>query len=217
MANKNIYKTFAMQVISKIEALNPKIESSIMPLFRLGDKSAFNHVYTKMYLPITNFVKTKVKHQTTTEDIVANVFAKAFQNRENIQSTQHLRRWLFFVARNESIDHLKSKIKQQEIHDYLLWNPAYDENKWERSDLEEIFLLHIEQAIDRLPCQQRMVLRLYFFEHKKTSEIGNLLQIRPQTVLNHKVRALKSLKEFASKNPMINNYRAHFGSVIFLS
>ena len=53
----------------------------------------------------------------------------------------------------------------------------------------------VKKAIDDLPPQQGTVLRLYFFEKMKTHEIAELMELSGQTVLNHKSKAIASLRK----------------------
>jgi RNA polymerase sigma-70 factor (ECF subfamily) len=57
-------------------------------------------------------------------------------------------------------------------------------------------LLHdMYKEIEKLPKQRRKILRLYFFEQKSTTEIAEQMDLSPQTVLNHKTKAINSLRE----------------------
>jgi len=55
------------------------------------------------------------------------------------------------------------------------------------------------QEIDKLPRQRKTILRLYFFEQKSTSEIAEQMGLNSQTVLNHKAKALESLRKSGMK------------------
>ena len=49
--------------------------------------------------------------------------------------------------------------------------------------------------IQHQPSPFKTILRLYFFEQKNTIEIAELLQLSPQTVLNHKTKAIDALRK----------------------
>ena len=57
----------------------------------------------------------------------------------------------------------------------------------------------ILNEIDKLPRQRKAILRLYFFEQKSTAEIAKQLGLNSQTVLNHKAKALESLRKSGTK------------------
>ena len=65
----------------------------------------------------------------------------------------------------------------------------------ETERVKTILLQDIHKEIEKLPRQRKTILRLYFFEQKNTTEIAEMMQLSPQTVLNHKTKALDSLRK----------------------
>src|SRR6185437_8400552 len=69
------------------------------------------------------------------------------------------------------------------------------EDHAETARVRTLLLQDIHKEIERLPKQRKTILRLYFFEQKNTSEIAEIMQLSPQTVLNHKTKALDALRK----------------------
>ena len=170
-------------------------EEAIMLSFREGNKEAFKLVYDQMVRPLTYFVENIIHSQVDAEDIVANAFYKLFHARSSMRSFEHVKRWLYVIVRNESIDYLRAKTRLKESkHDFSYLESGIEEQA-ETERVRTVLLQDIHKEIERLPKQRKTILRLYFFEQKNTSEIAEIMQISPQTVLNHKTKALDALRK----------------------
>ena len=163
--------------------------------FREGNKEAFRLVYDQMVRPLSYFVENIIHSQVDAEDIVANAFYKLFHARANMRSFEHIKRWLYVIVRNESIDYLRAKTRQKESQYDLSYLETGIEEQAETERVRTVLLQDIHKEIERLPKQRKTILRLYFFEQKNTSEIAEIMQLSPQTVLNHKTKALDALRK----------------------
>jgi RNA polymerase sigma-70 factor (family 1) len=170
-------------------------EEAIMLSFRDGNKEAFRLVYDQMVRPLSYFVENIIQSQVDAEDIVANAFYKLFHARANMRSFEHIKRWLYVIVRNESIDYLRAKTRQKESQYDLSYLETGIEEQAETERVRTVLLQDIHKEIERLPKQRKTILRLYFFEQKNTSEIAEIMHLSPQTVLNHKTKALDALRK----------------------
>ena len=127
------------------------------------------------------------------EDIVANAFNKLFYARERMKSYEHVKRWLYVIVRNESIDYLRAKTRQRESHYDLAYLETNVDQNIETERAKTVLLQNIMAEIEKLPRQRKAIVRLYFFEQKSTAEIAEQLGLNSQTVLNHKSKARESL------------------------
>jgi len=174
-------------------------DEAIIISFREGNKDAFRLVYDQMVRPLTYFVENIIHSQTDAEDIVANAFYKLFHARNGMKSIEHVKRWLYVIVRNEAIDFLRLKTRQRESQYDLAYLETGVEEHIETERVRTILLQDIHKEIEKLPRQRKTILRLYFFEQKNTSEIAQIMQLSPQTVLNHKTKALDALRKSGLK------------------
>jgi RNA polymerase sigma-70 factor (ECF subfamily) len=130
---------------------------------------------------------------------VANAFYKLFHARAGMKSYEHVKRWLYVIVRNEAIDYLRLKTKQRESRHDLAYLETGIEEQLETERVKAVLFQNILQEIEKLPRQRKAILRLYFFEQKTTSEIAEMMQLNSQTVLNHKAKALESLRKSGLK------------------
>jgi RNA polymerase sigma-70 factor (ECF subfamily) len=187
-----------MQVETKIE--QPVYNEDVVMLsFREGDQDAFRWVYDKLVRPLTYFVENIIFSTTDAEDIVANAFSKLYNARSGMRSFEHIKRWLYVIVRNESIDYLRSKRRLRESHTEVAYLESAAEGQLETERVKTEVFQKILAEIENLPRQRKAILRAYFFEQKSTAEIAENMGLNSQTVLNHKAKALDSLRKKGMK------------------
>ena len=109
-------------------------------------------------------IRRIVLNHDDANDVMQNVFVKAWNNLEQFQERSNIYTWLYRIAINESLDFLRRK------RDFV----AYD------TDLRcFILFLHslkiLQEAIATLPDVQRIVFNLRYFEEMKYSDMSHLL------------------------------------------
>jgi RNA polymerase sigma-70 factor (family 1) len=166
-----------------------------------GDETAFRELYEDYQGRLFLFAYRFTKSKEAAEEIVQDVFVKLWEKREQIKIEKNFAGYLFRVTRNLIIDGLKraalDKKVQQRIYTHMqvLRNPIADEllNK-------ELERLH-QQAINALTEQRRTVYLLSREEELSYAEIAERLGISKNTVHNHMVSALQSIREHLSNHP----------------
>jgi RNA polymerase sigma-70 factor (ECF subfamily) len=166
-----------------------------------GDETAFRELYEDYQGRIFLFAYRFTKSKEAAEEIVQEVFVKLWEKREQIRIEKNFAGYLFRVTRNLIIDGLKraalDKKVQQRIYSHMqvLRNPVADELL-----SKEMERLH-QQAINALSEQRRAVYLLSREEELSYAEIAEKLGISKNTVRNHIVSALESIREHLSNHP----------------
>jgi RNA polymerase sigma-70 factor (family 1) len=161
-----------------------------------GDPNAFTemfHYYNGRLFP---FVRRLTKSETIAEEIVQEVFLRLWINREKVAVMENPGAWLFTVASNLSINHLRNVVKIAVKH-----AAAYHRNETKitdstlnRLDGKEMAAI-IEAAVQKLPPRQQEIFRLNRYQGLKNHEIAEKLAISNSTVKGHLTIALKSIRE----------------------
>jgi len=125
-------------------------------------------------------------NRSEAEDIVQEVFLRAFQRFEDLRTSPTAGGWLRTVATNLSLNHLSRYRSRWSFFSELLSNREEEEPAemqfatgedlaadLERHDRHEI----VEQALQSLPPAQRVPLVLYHLEGLKYEEIAEKLRI----------------------------------------
>lgn len=180
---------------NRLEQTLQNNEDAVMLSFREGNKEAFRLIYDQLVRPLTYFVENIIYSQQDAEDIVANAFYKLYHARTALRSYEHVKRWMYVIVRNEAIDYLRARRRSRENqHDIAYLESGVVETA-ETERVKTNILQDMYKEIEKLPKQRKKILRLYFFEQKSTTEIAELMELSPQTVLNHKTKAIDSLKK----------------------
>lgn len=138
------------------------------------------------------------------EDIVQNIFIKAFVNINSFKKNQKFGSWLYGIAHNECIDNWRKYKKHScnvplESNEELMAILASDE------DMEQMLVdkdrqKAIRASLEKLPIKFREVLVLKYLEDKDYEEMGNILKKPTSTVGTLLRRAKKRFKQILSEN-----------------
>ena len=119
-------------------------------------------------------IRRMVLSHDDANDVLQNVFVKAWVNLSDFQGRSKLSTWLYRIAINEALDFLRRQKTQgsitsgddQEVAQRLLADDYFD-------GVEAQALL--QEAIARLPDVQRTVFLLRYYEEMKYSEMSKQL------------------------------------------
>lgn len=157
-----------------------------------GDSAAFGQLYDQYFEKIYRFVYYRVNHRETAEDLVAEVFIKAYDKLSEIRGTKAFNGWLYQIARNLIIDHYRSKKISVDI--YELENVlTYDDNLFDKANFsfqQTIFLANLQ----KLTSDQQIVIKLKFIDDLDNSEIAALLGKSEGAIRVIQHRAINELK-----------------------
>ena len=131
------------------------------------------HAYTQ---PVYWHIRRMVLNHDDANDIVQNVFIKAWTNLHNFRGDAKLSTWLFKIATNESINFInKEKNRLQMLadgddSDFLIKNLEADPH-FDGDSLQ----LELQKAIAKLPEKQRLVFNMRYYDEMKYEEISEVL------------------------------------------
>jgi RNA polymerase sigma-70 factor (family 1) len=165
-----------------------------------GDERSFallvDHHWNKIYSMSVAYLKSS----SLAQDLVQDVFIKVWLKRDELPAMKDFNAWLFILARNALLDALKKNrritITNEQTLEGLLEPAASTEQHYDFKHLNEL----LQQGIEQLPAQQKQVFRMSFEQGLSHDEICDQLGIAKQTVKNHLVRALITLRTFLQSN-----------------
>ena len=159
--------------------------------FRNGDEGAFRYYYDLYYNALCLFGLRMLKEEEVAEDIVQDVFVNLWKAREAIESTLHLKMYLYQSMRHRCLNYMRvKKLEETYCHEYALLES--EEGFGDAVVEEEIHRLVMEE-IEQLPPEQRRVI-MWHLEGKNNIEIAEILKVSVNTVKTHKARARQQLK-----------------------
>ncbi len=146
-----------------------------------------------------------LKDQFESEDLVQEVIIRLWNERHNLEGYAEIWPLLYTMAKRLSLNRLRDKhmkTKREGIEVLMNHGTAYSNQD---GHVAEMMRLE-QQVVDVLPTKQREVYLLSRKEGLSYKEIGEKLEIAPNTVKNHLVQALKTMRQYFQK----------FGYYIFL-
>ena len=159
-----------------------------------GDESAFTAVYElyseKVYRLAFRFLKDKEQ----SEEIVQEAFINLWLSREKLNADGNMWLYLYVISKRLSLNALRQVGKSSILVEKLLHQISELQNTTEEEVLAHDLEHYAEKVIEKLPRQQQLVFKLSRIEGLSHKEIAEQLQISPNTVKNHMVEALKTLK-----------------------
>lgn len=139
-----------------------------------------------------------LKNQYEAEDVVQEVFLKVWNYRDKLDEKTDILKLLFIITKRLSFNKLRLSHYKVKFVDVEGENDFYDIPPRDDYSLKEILRLE-QRVVELLPEQQRRVYILSRQKGMSYEEISNALNISPNTVRNHIVQALKTLKFYFKK------------------
>lgn len=188
------YLTFALNAISMemnneetlLEALrNPQT-------MRQGFAGVVAAYSERLYWQIRKMV---LSHDDA-NDILQDVFVKAWTNLENFRGDAKLTTWLYRIAINESITFLNKKRNQNNISidedDSFLINQLESDDYFDGDEAA----LQLQKAILTLPEKQRLVFQMKYFDEMKYDEMSEILGTSVGALKASYHHAVKKIEKF---------------------
>ena len=138
---------------------------------------------------VLDFMVRMVGSKADAEELAQNAFVKAFSRIESFEGRATFLTWVSRIAYNESINHLKRrKIRWIDIDEVPVADSDQLDNELSTGSEERIRLM--EEAIDILPPDERMLVHLYYYEDKPLQEIAYVMDAEPNAlaVRLHRIR-----------------------------
>lgn len=136
------------------------------------------------------------------EDILQEVFIKAYQNLNDFDSNYKFSNWVYSIAHNTTISAFrKKKVRPQSLswENKDLNNLLESTLSIEDKNLQKLNYKHLLTKIDQLPVKYKDVLILKFVEGKDYQEISDILHKPMGTIAALINRAKITLKQVLEK------------------
>jgi len=171
-----------------------QLSDDIMDSFQKGAADALHSLVQQFYSPLTLFADRLLKDRAAAEDIVGESFIKLWNKKNDFETVQNIKAFLYITVRNASLNYLKQAKRDSLSKQQLAYPQSEKEEFVLNSMIRAEVLKEILQEIERLPEQCGKVLKLGYLEGLKNQEIADMLHISVHTVKNQKARAIQLLK-----------------------
>lgn len=170
-------------------------EKELVKKLSEGDSFAFEVLFYKYRNKVKGFAVKMVPAQVDPEEIVQEVFVKLWLKKEALNPDKEFQSYLFSVAKNLILDHLKSAVNRKLyfVGEHFLQDLLFDEGPENqiRDGVEE----KLQQLINEIPERRREIFRLSRFEGLSYKQIAERLKISENTVDSQIRNALAFLRK----------------------
>jgi RNA polymerase sigma-70 factor (ECF subfamily) len=184
--------------------LNRQEDFALVERAKLNDQAAFARLLEKYQRPLYFHINKIVHDKEILEDLIQEIFLKAFDNIHTFDTSYAFSTWLYRIATNHSIDYLrKKKLKTLSLDEP--YQTKDGEMKLEIADDDteaDDVILHqqrvniIMEAIESLPEKYEKIIRLRHMDEKSYQEIAEMMDLPLGTVKAHIFRARELLNKY---------------------
>ena len=161
-----------------------------------GSLSALGLLYDRHQHMVHRTALAITADHDAASDLLQDVFLRLYKFAHHIDPNRPLEPWLYRMTTNLSYTWVKrSQRLIRSIEDIADWLVGTKKNTISQAVIIEEELQQLQQAVARLPLQQRMVVVLYYLNDLSILEIAEILEIPAGTVksrLHYGREALKS-------------------------
>lgn len=166
-------------------------------LIKESDQSAFNEIYERTWEKLYITAKSKLNDDQLAKEIVQDIFIDLWEKRAK-KEVVNISAYLYQSLRFKVIDvYRRKKIPIQDIESIkeVLIETKSSDNKCLESELELI----LKNWMEQLPSKRKIIFELYYWDHKSTKEISEILKLSMKTVQNQLLLCKISLKGTVQK------------------
>ena len=165
------------------------------------DELALHRFYKQYHGQIFGFVYKRIQKKHIAEEITQDIFIQFLEGLRDFRFESSVKTFLFAIARNKTIDYMRKKKLKQILFSHLPpfvvegFSHFVVEDELDRKELRKT----LENTMDSLPHDYRLILRLKYIEEKSVQEIAQKL-----------VRTFKSTESllYRARKAFIDLYRS---------
>ena len=165
------------------------MEAALIARVRTGSSDAFEEIVEKYQFPLTRYLYRLTGDYEIARDLAQDTFIKAYRSILKTDSDLKLNAWLFRIATNTAIQHLRRK----KIVSFIPFetfkqngrngNGTHTENHVEN--------LAVKETLMQIPWEQRVCIVLHYVEGFKYREIAETMEISEEAVRKRVTRGVQ--------------------------
>ncbi len=180
----------------------PQDDIELLTLFKdEGTKErAFTAILKKYQERLYWHIRRMVVEHEDANDVLQNMFLKAWKGLANFREDSQLYTWLYRIATNESLTFLEQQKKRSTFsmndEENGLTNKIKADTNFDGNRLE----WKLQLAVQHLPEKQKAVFNLRYFEEMPYAEMSTVLETSEGALKASYHHAVKKIEEFILNN-----------------
>ena len=176
-----------MEVVKKYN------EPELVLLLKQRSQHVFSYLYDNYSGALLSIIKNIVSDEDMANDVLQEVFVKVWKQIESYDSSKgRLFTWMLNIARNASIDTIRSKGYQNSLQNRELTEDVYIAGGTSETKTDQIGL---RKVVHGLKEEYKVLVELSYFQGYTQDEIAKMLGIPLGTVKTRLRTALIQLRE----------------------
>lgn len=178
--------------------IQSEIDNKILELISMPDqenqalKLLIDHYQKRLYWQIRRIV---IDHDDA-DDVLQNTFIKIWKGLKNFNHTSSLYTWLYRIATNEALQHLRKKAQQknvpyEQVSNYLS-NTLTSDPYFKGDAIQR----KLQQAILSLPEKQRIIFNMRYYDEMSYEEMSEILETSVGALKASYHHAVKKIEEY---------------------
>jgi RNA polymerase sigma factor (sigma-70 family) len=191
----------ALNAIEQRRFESREADSILIKRALAGDQKAFQKLRLKYYNAIFKLINRMIRNREEVEDLTQEAFIKAFTSLKRFDNQYSFSTWLYKIATNNSIDHIRKK----KLQTFSINKPIQSEESDYSFELPDTNLepdqeliasqrkKMLDEAMNALPAKYRQVILMRHVDEKDYQEIAKTLKLPLGTIKAHIFRARELL------------------------
>src|SRR3978361_526295 len=159
-----------------------------------GGRNAMHILYARHKVRVYRFILRSVRHPTTAEDIVSQVFLDVWRTAGQFEGRLQVSTWLLSIARFKALTALRQR-RHEDIDQDDMLEIADDADTPEASLDRSTTSAILRGCVTRLSPAHREIINLVYYHEKSVEEAGAIIGIPQSTVKTRMFYARKQLAD----------------------
>jgi RNA polymerase sigma-70 factor (ECF subfamily) len=180
--------------VATTSAAETQADIRLVDRYLAGDLTAFDEIMIRYERQIYRLCYRFTNNPDDARDLAQDVFVKAFEHLGNFRRESSLKTWLYRIATNHCINHVKSNSKEfVEVTDNIGQTHSTIQHELEAEEQR----LQFRNMVRMLPPKQRGILELRIQEQLSYEEIARMSNRSVSTIKASVFFALEKLRKLA--------------------
>jgi RNA polymerase sigma factor (sigma-70 family) len=169
-------------------------DNQLMEEVKNGRVEKLAVLFERHHVMLFNFFLRLSGNREASEDLVQDVFFRILKYRATFQGQSKFTVWMYQIARNAHIDHLRKRGQELPLDDQFGEAVSLDISPPDSLDRDQEAAL-LRKALEKLPMKKREILILSRYQDMKYKDLAELFGCRVGTIKSYVHRAIKDLSD----------------------
>ncbi len=184
-----------------MDAADAHTDEELAALVQGKNEGAFGVLMDRYQPKLTRYGRRFLGNSDSIEDVVQEVFIKAYENILDFDATRRWSPWIYRIAHNAFVNEIRKRSRDPLVFLDLDTVVAHAPDDIETEAQHEETRRAVERGIEKLPPAYREVIALFYIENLDYQEIADVLRVPAGTVGVRLKRAREALRKLLGTDP----------------